>query len=173
MVMFTLLHLFIKQHHSCPVWPQPSSPHSEIRGLGLTVEMLQQERARKEKRDLFFILCFVFMQDLQELGLQDYQQAACVSWRLGRGIKKGPSRSQGCSCVSKHPGVAKEGLVVCFWGARQCTRTLTPRVCLGGTSQSSCGQRGNQGHFWAYTARGWTPSRRTAGHSCRLCPHPS
>lgn len=56
-----------------------------------------------------------------------------MCWGLGRGIKNNPLISQGCSCGSKHAGTAKEGeLVVCFWGARHCTRTLTPYVCLGG-----------------------------------------
>lgn len=79
----------------------------------------------------FFILCFVFTQELQELGLQGCQQAACVCWGLGRGIKSSPLSSQGCSRGSKHAGTAKGGGCGVFLGCTTVYQDTDP-ICVSG-----------------------------------------
>lgn len=120
------------------------------------MEMLQQGRARKQKRDFYFSphSLFCFHPRTSRVGLAGLSTGCLCVLRLGRGIKNAPLSSLGCSCGSKHAGIAKVGLVVWFWGAWQCSRTLTPPVCLRGTSQSSWGQGGNHGHSWAHPAEG-------------------
>lgn len=76
-----------------------------------------REPGRKRGIYFFFHSLFCFRARTSRVGLAGLSTGCLCVLGLGRGMKKSPLGSQGCSCGSKHAGVAKGGLGVCFWGA--------------------------------------------------------
>lgn len=143
--MFTSFHLTCLSNSIPAALSDPSHhpPTHSMRGLGLAVEMLQQQRARKEKRDFFFFfhsLC-CFHARTPRVGLAGLSTGCLCVLGAGKGNKE---QSLNLSGVFLWLKACRYCQGRCFWGARHCTRTLTPYVCLGGTSQSSRGQRSGE-----------------------------